>query len=171
MAPYQADRWDRKRVPTPVRYLPCRGAGFGVVLYKLIATMKRPVQMQPSFYYCIQIENREFLVAIAPDGSSQWDDHTGRRTFRHPQNRNLELSAFAGDKNALRQLQNECLEFIISVPVPNEIVTKAMELAELEAKQSPYISKSLVKGIKEMDDLLIAFFWEAVNPLSAQPIN
>lgn len=131
----------------------------------------------PILYYVIEIAGREFPLVIRPDGISQWDDHTGRRRIRHPDHQYLELRAFSGDRRALAQLQNELLEFSISVEVPRELFLKAVKMAQREqgvgmrTAGPQRISLKTARDITEMDQLLTKFFWKEVNPLLCQPIK
>ena len=127
----------------------------------------------PLLHYVLEIQGREFLLVILSDGTSQWDDHTGRRTLRHPRDKYLELWAFAGDANAFRRLQNECLEFTISAPVPDQIVAKAAEMARQESKRNPTSKgiNAMHKCAAQMDRLLTDYFWKEINPLLSQPIH
>jgi len=133
--------------------------------------MAKHAEAAPVLYYALEVEGREFLIVILSDGTSQWDDHTGRRRLRHPRDQYLELWAFGGDGDAFQRLRNECLEFTISVPISDAILAKAAEMAKRELKPGRYISQSTNRGIEEMDDLLTDFFWKAINPLLSQPIE
>jgi hypothetical protein len=121
----------------------------------------------------LETQGREFLLVILSDGTSQWDDHTGRRTLRHPRDQYLELWAFAGDAQAFRRLQNECLEFTISAPVPDQIVAKAVEMARQDSECHPSREglHAIHKCVAQMDSLLIDYFWREINPLLSQPIH
>jgi hypothetical protein len=139
--------------------------------------MTQTTHVLPMFYYVIEVGDREFPLVIMPDGMSQWDDHTGRRRVRHPQDQYLELRAFTGEPRALNQLENELLEFTISVPMPEKILAKAMIMAEKEregeatADEFHGVTEQASKDVNEMDWLLTNFFWKEINPLLSQPIN
>lgn len=135
--------------------------------------MTRSTHNRPIFHYAIEIQGREFLLVVTPDGMSQWDDHTERRSLRHPRDQYLELWAFGGNQDAFRRLQNERLEFTISAPVPEHIVAKAMEMARQESKRgiAPPRVAGMRRRVAEMDDLLTNYFWKEINPLLSQPIN
>ena len=77
---------------------------------------------ESQFHYVIQVGKREFPLIIMQDGMSEWDDHTDQRQIRHPRDRYLEISAFAGNGRAIRQLANECIEFTVPVPLPKAIL-------------------------------------------------
>jgi hypothetical protein len=108
---------------------------------------------------------------------SQWDDRTARRKLRLPHHRHLEFQAFAGDRHAFYQLQNELLEFTISAAVPQKIVLKAVEMAQKEKMEEARTGKFQVpigetaRDIAEMDRLLEDFFWREVNPWLKQPLT
>jgi succinate dehydrogenase flavin-adding protein (antitoxin of CptAB toxin-antitoxin module) len=129
------------------------------------------------FHYVIEIEDREFLLVIMPDGMSHWDDHTQRRTIRHPSHQHLELRAFAGDEKAFRLLKKETSEFTISVAVPEKVFLKAVQMAEKQKREEAATgnpqatSQEIAKDVTEMDYLLTNFFWQEVNPLLCQPLN
>jgi hypothetical protein len=130
----------------------------------------------PILYYVIEIGGREFPLVIMADGMSQWDDHTGRRSIRHPHHQHLELRAFTGDRHALCQLQNELLEFTLSAAVPQRIFAKAVEMAQKQRDKAVTsdlqgITWAEAKDVTEMDDLLRDFFWKVINPLLSQPIK
>ena len=146
-----------------------------------LAAMKPRVTIQsvpnlPIFYYVIEIGDREFPLVIMPEGMSQWDDHTGRRRIRHPDHQHLELRAFAGDHHAFCQLENELLEFTVSAAVSQEILLKAVEMAQEEKMEETRTGKfqepvgKTARNIAEMDRLLEDFFWKEVNPHLSQPI-
>lgn len=139
--------------------------------------MTHTTHVLPTYYYIIEVGDREFPLVIMPDGMSQWDDHTGRRKIRHPRDQYLELRAFAGERRASDQLENELLEFTISAPMPEKIVMKAMEMAQNEregeatAEEFHAVTEKVAKDVAEMDWLLTDFFWKEINPLLSQPIN
>lgn len=130
----------------------------------------------PILHYVIEIEDREFLLVILSDGTSQWDDHTGRRRIRHPRDQHLELRSFTGERRAFDQLESELLEFTISAPIPEKIVTKAMEMAQKEqdgetkTRRFQRVIGKTSKDIAEMDRLFEDFFWREVNPRLKQPL-
>jgi hypothetical protein len=132
---------------------------------------------QPIFHYVIAVRGKEFPLVIMADGISHWDDHTERLQLRSPQNRYLEIQAFAGDREALRQLGNELLEFTITVRVPEDIVAKAREMARKERRAGQAtgelgaISAETMRDGAEMDRLLLDFFWKEINPLLNQPVE
>jgi len=76
----------------------------------------------------IEIADREFPLVVMRDGMSRWDDHTERRKIRQPCHQNLELQAFAGNQQALHQIENELLEFTLSVAVPWKVFLKVLEI-------------------------------------------
>jgi len=139
--------------------------------------MTSPKLDEPLFYYLIQIGDREFPLVIMRDGTSQWDDHTGRRRLRHSGDQYLELAAFAGDSQAFQQLSNECLEFTISVPVPEMIFAKAAQMSQIYQNKAfadedlLAMSAEEAKDVDEMERLLTDFFWKEINPLLSQPIK
>jgi len=130
-------------------------------------------QGAPLLHYVLEIQGREFLLVILSDGTSQWDDHTGRRTLWHPRDRYLELWAFAGNALAFRHLENECLEFTISAPVPDQIVTKAAAMAWHESNRglTPKGIYACPGRVAEMDRLLTDYFWKEINPILSRPIQ
>jgi len=139
--------------------------------------MTQTTHVLPMFYYVIEIGDREFALIIMTDGMSQWDDHTGRRRVRHPRDQHLELRAFTGETCALNQLENELLEFTISVPMPEKILARAVIMAEKEREEEATadefhgVTEQASKDVNEMDWLLTNFFWKEINPLLSQPIN
>ena len=138
--------------------------------------MTPPKLDEPLFYYVIQIDDREFPLVIMPDGISQWDEHTERLRIRDSRHRDLELRAFAGDRYALQQLQNELSEFTISIAAPETIFAKAQEMAQKQSKDETVDEEfhsatwEEANDIAEMDRLLEDFFWREVNPWLKQPL-
>jgi hypothetical protein len=133
--------------------------------------MARQAKVVPVLYYALEVVGREFLLAINSDGSSQWDDHSERRRIRHPRDRFLELAAFAGDPNAFRRLEHECIEFAIDATVTQEILAKAADVALKDRLPSRYVSQSIVRDVAEMDAMLTDFFWKKINPQLGRPIR
>jgi hypothetical protein len=103
--------------------------------------MIQTTHVLPMFYYVIEVGDREFTLVIMPDGMCQWDDHTGRRRIRHPRDQHLELRAFAGERRAFDQLENELLEFTISATVPQRVLLKAAEMAKKEKMEEARTGK------------------------------
>jgi hypothetical protein len=111
----------------------------------------------PVFNYVASIQNREFIVTIAQNRMSQWDD----------------LSSCTLDD----RLQNEePAGSIISVRISEEIYLKALEMVEKEKLEEARIGQFQVpagetaKDIAEMDRLFYDFFWREVNPRLRQPL-
>ncbi len=111
-----------------------------------------PPKTRPIFYYVIEVGGKEFPLVIMADGLSHWDDHTERLQLRPPQNRFLEIQAFAGDPAALRQLGNEMLEFTISVRMPDRIIAKAQEIAQKDRMTAHAPSELAARTAETMKD-------------------
>jgi hypothetical protein len=135
-----------------------------------------PPEDEPFFFYVLEVQDREFPITLALDGISQWDEHTERRKVRPTHQRDLELQAFAGNREALKLLLNELLEFTVTVPVSKEIYSKATEMVEKQKRNEPLhedsheITWEAAKDIIEMDQLLREFFWANVNPLLSRSL-
>ena len=107
--------------------------------------------------YVITIQRREFLIDITSDSISCWDDHTPHLDLLH-------------------EVQDEMDEFTISIPLPENIFLKARAMQH-EPKSGEFkkmnekTARNVGRGVKEMDQLLVEFFWREVNPRLKQPLT
>jgi len=129
----------------------------------------------PLFYYVIEIQDREFLIAVMSDRMSYWDDHTERRRIRHPRHQHLEHQSFAGDRQALQRLFNEEIEFTVPIAVSEKIFLKILQIVGKqrweETGEFPKITWGTIKDVAEMDQLLSDFFWQKINPSLGHPLK
>ena len=121
---------------------------------------------EPLFCYCLEIADREFLIAVDHNGVIRWDDYQTRRRERSPSNRYLEIETALGDADARNKLSAEISDFAVSFPLSPELLDRIREAARLLADE-----KWTASNEEQLDKLLIPLFWSEVNPRLNNPIQ
>jgi hypothetical protein len=121
---------------------------------------------EPLFCYCLTVQDREFLIEVAHDGTIYWDDYQMRRRVRAPDDRCLEIKTLLGDTRARKRLNAEIDEFMVSFRLNPELFARFTEAASLfDAGQWT------VAHEEELDQCLVPLFWSDVNPHINDPME
>lgn len=123
-----------------------------------------PTMSEPLFCYCLQIEDREFLIQVAHDGIIYWDDHKMRHRVRGPADQYLEIRVAVGDDRAREQLIAEMDEFTVAIPLPPELLARFREAAARLDED-----RWTTADEEELDLVVVPFFWAEVNPRLKHP--
>lgn len=125
-----------------------------------------PAMSEPLFCYCLQIEDREFLIQVAHDGIIYWDDYKMRHRLRGPVDQYLEIKTALGDEGARERLITEMDEFTVAVPLSPELLARFREAATMLAED-----RWTTPDEEGLDTVLIPFFWAEVNPRLKHPFE
>jgi hypothetical protein len=111
------------------------------------------------FSYCLDLGDREFLIAVTRDGFIHWDDYMQRRRQRHEEDKDLEIQTLLGSSRARKLLESETHIYTIDFKLPEDVFSRIEVAAEMFKAGTWTIEHE-----KELDKLLELLFWEQVNP-------
>ncbi|GAA5494091.1 hypothetical protein Rhal01_00247 [Rubritalea halochordaticola] len=118
------------------------------------------------FCYSLVVREREFHIRTDDNNYIHFDDEKYRRQSRPEEFRHLEAQALFGSCKAAQMLRDEIQENLVSLPIPSHLESY------LEIAHEMYLAgKWTFDQERVLDEHLLPFFWEKVNPRLKQPIT